>query len=150
MKTRYYLDAFADDVNPCEETLAGWAQWLSQPDEGWNRDAARDGDTFTATSLTYSEHWFDTAAADRGYLTPPIAGEAAAAPDFLVPLHGPGLGWNADNMCADIASLVELMFESGESGCWIAAGKWQPPCTLTYRTDENGPRLERVAEEPAS
>lgn len=52
-ETLYYITDYSDEIVPCDCRLQSWADWLSRPDENWDRAApAVDGETFRASSLT--------------------------------------------------------------------------------------------------
>ena len=44
-ETLYYITDYSDEIVPCDCRLQSWADWLSRPDENWDRAApAVDGD----------------------------------------------------------------------------------------------------------
>lgn len=90
-----YLDDFCDEVVPCDCALQGWADWLSKPDEQWNRStSAEDGAVFSAAVLDLGDDIFATPSADApdGWALTREPGDD----EFVAVRHGGGLGWDAD------------------------------------------------------
>lgn len=90
-----YLDDYCDEVVPCDCSLQGWADWLSEPDECWNREAAAvDGAVFKAAVLELGEDIIATPSADApgGWALTREPGDD----EFIAVRHGGGLGWDAD------------------------------------------------------
>ena len=129
----FWLDDYSDEITPCDCSLEGWATWLSQPDEGWGRDAAaKDGERFKATRAVVTYH---TACRcdDGGWRYEPPLPEGYS---FVAPSYGDGMGWDADEMVEDVKDLPEgLDFDEGSIVAaivedhvgWIVAYRADPP-----------------------
>lgn len=139
IETIYHLVDYCDEVVPCECTLAGWAEWLSKPDEMWGRSyAARDGEEFTATTI---EILADVLATFTGgqWVTPQTP---LYATSFAI-RHGYGLGWDVDTIDNDLGR----MHANAEAGDLLPSREgdtrlvacWRDGATVRLRFDELGP-----------
>ncbi|MDZ7893858.1 MAG: hypothetical protein U5M50_02180 [Sphingobium sp.] len=90
----FYIDAFSDEVMPCDATLTGWAGWLSKPARDWGRRrAARDGETFTASAIAWEEDIVATRTNGRwSFSRDPQDGQ------FLAIRFGRGLGYSSEHI----------------------------------------------------
>lgn len=131
MRVCFYLEDFHDEVMPCDCSLDGWAQWLSEPDEEWNRpEGAKDGDTFAAERAEITYH--EVGRLDDGALKfdPPLPVKF----DILAPAYSDGGGWDPETICNTVSELEE--FGTLEAGDIVAALVSDPiPYKVTFRTD---------------
>lgn len=135
-ETLYYIDRYSDEVVPCDCRLQSWAEWLSKPDEQWERpEAAADGETFSASSLTVlgdvRVEWIDGAWRAAG----PIPEGTDSY--HLRPYEG-SKGWNADFAGPTIDDATDCI-EPDEGPLWFACTRTDPDVVLIYRAD--GPAL---------
>lgn len=136
-QTLYYIDEFADEVVPCDCTLGGWAEWLSAPDEDWNRDAAaEDGETFKASTI-------EVLGDVRVEFTKGVWTAVEPIPEgtemFWLRHHQGGTGWNADFAAETITDATDCLDED-DGPVWFACTKDGSNVLLTYRAD--GPRMD--------
>jgi hypothetical protein len=126
-KEIFWLTDYADEVVPCDCTLGGWAEWLSKPDEEWNRaDPAADGATFRATRAEVTYH-----SMRGGQLEPPLPHRY----NFVAVAMNAG-GWPADEIAESFEDLADAISFYGDDAVSIAAvvadtGRY----TVTYRSD---------------
>lgn len=138
----YYIDQWCDDNMPCDPSLNGWAEWLSQPSKEYKRDEpAKDGETFNASAIAWQADIVATLREGNEWtFSAPIPADAS----IMAVRFGPGLGWDCDSVAHDEESLRAVLSEVGgpEIGCTehIAIGVEQPDVTLVYRV--NPPRME--------
>lgn len=139
---RYYIEDFSDEVVPCDCTPEGWAEWLSKPDEGWERyEPAKDGERFKADVTRYGD---DIVVSLRSDGIPALSFRPERA-SFFALRFGPGLGWDAENIIG--YSLDDLdgwlidpdNLRSLDDGDHIAVGYEEPAVMLVYHAD--GPRI---------
>jgi len=136
-ETLYYITDYSDEIVPCDCRLQSWADWLSRPDENWDRPApAVDGETFRASSLTIlgdvQVEWIDGAwtAVD------PIP----AGTDAFFRRHARGAkGWDPDFAGQTLLDATDCI-EPDEGPLWFACTRDNPDVILTYRAA--GPSLD--------
>lgn len=133
----YYLTEYTDEWMPCDCSLEGWAKWLSEPSEDYNRDvAASDGDTFSATRGEITYHTM-IGRLDDG--APKFEPALPSNFDLVARCFGFGQGWDADSICDDVSQVEES--EPLEEGEMVAALVHDPVAYLvTYRSEP--PRCE--------
>lgn len=135
--TLYYIAEFTDEVVPCDCTLDGWAKWLSQPDEEWNRDQpAGNGETFKASTIEVLGDVRVEFTNGAWVAVEPIPEGAAF---FWLRHHQGGTGWNADFAAETITDATDCLDED-DSPVWFACTKDGPDVVLVYRA--TGPRLD--------
>lgn len=131
MRVCFYLEDFHDEVMPCDCSLDGWAQWLSEPSEEWNRpEGAKDGDTFDAERAEITYH--EVSRLDDGALKfdPPLPAKF----DILAPAYCEGGGWDPDMICNEVGELEAI--EPLEVGEIVAALVTDSiPHKVTFRTN---------------
>lgn len=142
-----YLDDYSDEICPCQPTLAGWAEWLSQPDEGWGREeAAKDGERFAAGTLEMETDIIAKRDADTNWY---FDREAPAGADFFAIRHGAGAGWDADSICGSLDDIIDPLDEYADSTSaevHIAVGRYVDGLTVIYHAGEP-PRCSLVEPE---
>lgn len=149
--TYYYLNDYADEVCPYSPTLDAIRDWLSKPDEAWNRDmAAEPGDEFGATSLEIVG-WRRVYRTENGWK---IDGELPTT-DFLAVVDGDGVQhWYAEDILygENIDEMMDYQLGYGSSGedaeeAWLVCGKNnEKPLIVTY----NGPSDDLSIREDAA
>ncbi len=144
MKRLYYIGQWTDESMPCQPTLEGWAEWLSKPDEDWQRSApAQHGEQFTATvTLELADiriYVFD--GAWQSDFSP------APGANWFALRWGPGLGCDAEvshDSFADLLAELDLEDEGDEA----FVGQFQHlngGVMLEYQITQEGPRLIELA-----
>lgn len=127
-ETLYYIDRWSDEIMPCYPSLAAWAEWLSKPDENWDRDAAAtDGEQFEASVMRMGEDVIATRG-ENGW----IFSADPKADFFAVRWGGPHSSWDAESIGGDLESLTETL-DDGDDEVRIAVGYNQPSVMLTFR-----------------
>lgn len=151
-RTFYYLDDFTDEVMPCDPTLEGWAEWLSDDVDGeWGRTGPEAAGTRYAASvvdlIATIEVRSDTAvetADDIAALTLPVL---PAGTQYVYLRHGPGLGWDPE-LSAHLDFHTEEQFhdeirrlvsplQAGESA-WLACCADRPRCIVALEQTPDG------------
>lgn len=128
----FWLHDYTDEIVPCDCTLEGWATWLADPAEDWNRsDAAKDGDTFGASRGVITYHKVVGKLDDGALQFSPALPERY---DCLARSYGEGAGWDADDLVEDADDI-----EDADVGDWIAAiADDNKEYVVTFHSD--GPR----------
>lgn len=123
----YYVAQWSDEIMPCAPTLEGWAEWLSKPDEQWNRsEPAVDGERFETSVMQMGADVIATRNED-GWK---FSDEPKA--DFFAIRWGPGLRWDADSISGDLESLQESLDDGDDQPVYIAVGFNKPSVTLVF------------------
>ncbi len=136
----YYVEKYTDEVLPCAATLEGWAQWLSKPDPQWPHPIPEDGEVFDVDVIRFEDDLIATQHDGNEWT---FSRELAGTPSILAVRFGTGLGWEADSICDELATLREFLAENGEGEERIAVGYDEPPIKCVYRADP--PRLIPIA-----
>lgn len=136
-RTVYWLFDYSDEIVPCDCSLEGWAEWLSKPDEEWNRpEAANDGDAFKATKGTITYHAASASADECGWTFDPPLPDSY---DSLVVAYGVGKGWDADDMVENLGDLIDSLKFHGDS---VVAAIQDDGATWVVKYHANPPRCE--------
>ncbi|HEX5213294.1 MAG TPA: hypothetical protein VFW22_16335 [Pseudolabrys sp.] len=148
----YYIDKFNDEVLPCEPTLEGWAEWLSNgagadPEENDANPAIADGERFTASCMRWGEDVMAVLEGGQWRLF-----NTAKGADFIAARFGKGLGWSPEHILdAEKGDEAILKFLNEDAAPftnegdteYFALGFKEPNCVLEYHT--HPPRLDVVA-----
>lgn len=123
---------------PCQPDLEAWADWLSQPDEHWNRmEPANDGEQFSVSVMS-----------DLGEISATFTGGVwianSPAPKgtdaYYLKHHQGSAGWNHENMGDTIADAMDEYEDAYEGEIvWFACTRDEPHMVATFHAD--GPSL---------
>ena len=136
--TYYYLDPWIDETVPCEPSLQGWADWLCEPDEDWDRpEAAKDGDEFDAANLTLlgdvRAEW-----SEQGFAAVEPVPEGTMV--FYLRHHEGCCGWDAAYSAETIRAAAQGLTED-DGPLWFACMQDGPRVRVRFNATDEGPRL---------
>lgn len=148
-ETYYYLTDYSDEINPCEPTLEGWANWLAAGDPDWGPglEPAKDGDTFDCATLTIFA-WQKYLTNSEGDWTPqgPVPEHDFAA----IVADDQAIGWGPDeilwqsNVEEGLAEYSQLTSED-EGEAWVCFGREnKTPLVATFHADGPTVTVEEV------
>lgn len=100
-KTLYWWMDHCDKSCPCDASLEGWARWIASP-EGQEATGIVDGAEIRLSSAQCVYREVALTDEDGWSPEPPSC-------DWLAVAFGPGLGWAAQGVAYDAASLAELL-----------------------------------------
>jgi hypothetical protein len=113
----YYLDAFCDEMVPCDLTLEGWAKWLSSGgDSDEQVDVPNDGQAFAGSAIAWAQDIVATRQDGKWSLS-----RVPTEDDFVAVRYAAGSGWSPDNIISPVGK-----HESG----WRYTYRAGPPATV--------------------
>ena len=133
----YYLTDWSEEIMPCQPSLEAWAEWLSKPDEDWNRpEPAKDGEQFS-TSVTSILGEISATYTDGVWVANSTAPEGTEA--YYLKHDQGKAGWDADCMGDSIKAAMEYYEPDEGETAWFDCTRDEPHMVATFHAA--GPSL---------
>lgn len=150
--TYYYLDDWTDEVMPCQPTLESWADWLSKPDQEWQREAAETPGSLLngSTLIVVADLPFCIEEGVVSLPTIPTDGE-----EVFLRHGGPDTGWDADahtyrgaeddssddGFRRDVLKMLRENVCDGDGDGYLAVVRKGPDFVARFDVTSDGPKL---------